>query len=214
MITDEEIKKFLDDIRKTHDNIKEHPYWINFDNVFLYDVLSLFSNTGGLWLVANENKNNPYCILINNIIHDMNYLLSSIRFSINDGSFKDEWKDCMGDVNMVLQVYLQNIHRMIDSYYYTLDKNETVVGYVYYKPKPFPDPLKTGIIKFQVFEREEKKRCYMVLEKNKIPNLIKYLKNIIFIGGSSQEDSKRWINNCLKEIEDGKDIIGDRFKIV
>ena len=212
-MTDEKIKKYLDNIRKTHDEIKEHPYWINFDNVFLYDVLSLFYNRlEGLWRVSNENKNNPYCILINYIIHDMNYLLSSIRYSIKDGSFQNKWKDCMGDVNMVLQVYLQNIHRMIDSYYYTLDKDENVVGYVYYR---IPDPLKYGIVKFQVFEREEEKRCYMVIEKNKIPNLIKYLKNITLIGNSScQEDSKRWINNCLQEIEDGKDIIGDRFKIV
>lgn len=215
MITDEEIKKYLGDIRKIHDDIKEHPYWINFNNIFLKDILSLFNRiSSNVWCISDNT--NPYYTLINHLTHDFNTMLFKIKMSIRDGKFQEEWEDHMGDVIMVLQVYLQNIHRLIDNY--MPEENEGVVGYLYYRPtyKPFPHPLKTDIVKFQVFKGEEDKFYpYMILGRNKIPNLIKYLKSIVLIGnGLDQEATESWINDCLKEIEEGKNIIGDYYRIV
>lgn len=215
MLMKEEIEKRFNLVKETHDELKEHPYWLNFDNIFLKDILSLFNRiSSNVWCISDNT--NPYYTLINHLTHDFNTMLFKIKMSIRNGKFKEEWEDHIGDVIMVLQVYLQNIHRLIDNY--IPGENEDVVGYLYYRPiyKPFPHPLKTGIVKFQVFKGEEGKFYpYMILEKNKIPNLIKYLKSIVLIGnGLDQENTKNWINDCLKEIEGGKNIIGDYYRIV
>jgi len=159
------IQERLEIIRKTHDELKEHPYWLNFNNNFLEEIISLFgrlsSNTYGI-----SDNTNPYYTVINHLTHDFNTMLFKIKMSIRDGKFQVEWKDHMGDVIMVLQVYLQNIHRLIDNY--IPGENEGVVGYLYYRPtyKPFPHPLRTGIVKFQAFKGEEGKfYLYMILEK-------------------------------------------------
>ena len=212
MLTKEEIEKRFNTIKETHDKLKEHPYWLNFDNIFLEDILSLFDRlSSNVWGISDNT--NPYYALITHtlFIHDFNTMLFKIRMSIRDGRFQEEWKDHMGDVIMVLQVYLQNIHRLIDNY--IPGENEGVVGYLYYRPtyKPFPHPLRTGVVKFQVFKGEEDEFYpYMILDKNKIPNLIKYLKSIVCLDQGATES---WSNDCLREIEEGKNIIGDYYRI-
>jgi len=206
MLTKEEIEKRFNIVKETHDELKEHPYWLNFNNSLLSDVLGLFNQISkNVWGISNST--NPYYAIIMCVTHNFNCMIHNILNSLKTKGFQVEWKDHMGDVIMVLQVYLQNIHRIIDGY--IPGENESVIGYNYTRF----DEIECGIAKFQAFKKEGKEDyiVYRILSKNSIPIIEKYCKKYL---GISDRPIKTWAINCLKEIEEGKDIIGDCFKIV
>ena len=125
-MTDEEKKERFETVKRTHDELKEHPYWINFDEALLKDVLGLFGKISrNYWGTADTT--NPYYAIIRCVTHDFNCMLGSISGSIHDHNFERVWKPYMGDVIMVLQVYLMNIHRMIEN----REPDGSVVGYTF-----------------------------------------------------------------------------------
>jgi len=205
MLTKEEIEKRFNIVKETHDEIKEHPYWLNFDNSLLSDVLRLFNRISTNVHGITDNTN-PYYAIIKCVTHDFNCMVHDILDSLKTKRFQKEWEDHMGDVIMVLQVYLQNIHRIIDGY---IPEDENVIGYNY---KKF-DKIECGIAKFQAFKKEGGKDyiVYRILSKNSIPNIKRSCEKYL---GLSDRPIKTWAINCLKEIEEGKDIIGGCFKIV
>ena len=150
---EKERAKRLTNVRKAHDELKENPFWINFDNRFLPDVLKKFSEISrNYWGIAD--KSNPYYAVIRAVTHDFNCMLGNISDSIKLGRFEERWSEHIGDVIMVMQVYLMNIHRIIDHNEY----NGNVVGYTF-------DRLK-GIQKFQAFKKDDETYVvYHVIKK-------------------------------------------------
>ena len=207
MLTEEEIEKRFNIVKETYNKLKEHPYWLNPDDTLLLkNVLQLFRViSNNYWGISNNT--NPYYAIIRCCTHDFNCMIYNISESIKTKSFKDEWKDCMGDVNMVLQVYLQNIYNIIDNY--SPSEDEDIIGYTYHKW----DSIKNDIAKFQAFKKDNGEYIvYRILGKDSIPAIKKYFKK--YLGLPDGKPMKTWSINCLKEIEDKKDIIGGIYKIV
>lgn len=207
MLTKEEIEKRFNIVKEAYNELKDHPYWLNPDNnTLLKNVLQLFREiSDNYWGISNNT--NPYYAIIRCCTHDFNCMIYNISESIKDKSFKKEWGDHMGDVNMVLRVYLQNIRNIIDNY--SPSENEDTIGYGYDRW----DRIKSGIIKFQAFKKDNGEYIvYRILGKDSIPAIKNYFKRYLCL--SDGKPMKTWSINCLKEIEDGKDIIGDVFKIV
>ena len=207
MLTKEEIEKKFNIVKETYDKLKEHPYWLNpDDNTLLKNVLRLFREiSNNYWGISNNT--NPYYAIIRCCTHGFNSMIYNISESIRTKCFKDEWKDCMGDVNMVLQVYLQNIRNIIDNY--SPSEDEDIIGYEYDRW----DKIKSGIVKFQAFKKDDGEYIvYRILGEDSIPATKKYFKRYLCLPDG--KPIKTWAINCLKEIEEGKDIIGGCFKIV
>lgn len=201
-MTDEEKKERFEIVRKTHDELKEHPYWLNFDKALLRDVLGLFSKiSGNYWGITD--KTNPYYAVISCVTHDFNCMLGSISDSIRLGRFEENWGEHMGDVIMVMQVYLMNIHRMIEG----REPDGNVVGYTYTrigdieKYQAFPDPNKEGFF-----------TVYKIVKEDRIPHIRIYLNK--YAGLDNECSIKTWAINCLKELNEGNDVIGECWKIV
>lgn len=201
-MTDEEKKKRFKIVRETHDELKEHPYWLNFDKALLKDVLGLFSRiSSNYWGIAD--KTNPYYAIIRCVTHDFNCMLGDISDHIRLGRFEENWKEYMGDVTMVMQVYLMNIHRMIEG----REQDVNVVGYTFTRSQ--------GIRKFQSFPDPNRKKFYTVYEivkEERIPHIRTYLNK--YAGLNYESSMRTWAINCLKELSEGKDVIGECWKIV
>ena len=192
-MTQEEIKQHFENVKKTHDELKESPYWINFDNRFLPDVLKKFSEISrDYWGISDVS--NPYYAIIRCVTHDFNCMLGSISDSIRLGKFEKRWKEHMGDVIMVLQIYLMNIHRIIDHN----DYNGDVVGYTY--------TISGGIQKFQAFKKDDGTYIvYNVITKDKLPVVKETIEKYINHHNCS---IKKWAQDAMKDIEEGHDVIG------
>lgn len=200
-MTDEEKKERFETVKRTHDELKEHPYWINFDDTLLKDVLGLFGKISrNYWGTADTT--NPYYAIIRCVTHDFNCMLGSISGSIRDHDFERVWKPYMGDVIMVLQVYLMNIHRMIDD----REPDGSVVGYTFTRSG--------GLVKFQAFPKgdgEYKVLCIVDTEEKyeKVKDYLEKRADRNKSRGAIQE----WAEKSLRELNEGKDEIGECWKI-
>lgn len=199
-MTEKEKKKRFETVRKTHDELKQHPYWISFDRSLLPDVTALFRKiSDNYWGISDDT--NPYYAIISRVTHDFNCMLWTVEEHIRQGVFDETYGPHMGDINMVLQVYLMNIHRLVEA----REPDGNVVGYTYSTTR--------GIIKFQAFPGEDGKwSVYNIIGEDRVPKLIEYLNK--YAGLEHDSNMKTWAVGCLKEIEDGKDVIGKVWKIV
>jgi hypothetical protein len=195
-MTNEEIKRRFENVKKAHDELKESPYWINFDNRFLPDVLKKFGEIcRNYWGIADVT--NPYYAIIRCVTHDFNCMLGNISNSIILGEFNNRWKEHMGDVIMVFQIYLMNIHRIIDHN----DYEGAVVGYTYTRSG--------GIKKFQAFKKDDGTYVvYNVISKNELPNVRKTIEKYINLHDCPR---KKWAQDAMKDIEEGHDVIGETW---
>lgn len=100
-MTDEEKKKRFEIVKQCHDELKEHPYWMNSDKALLRDVLRLFSKISNNYWGTADNTN-PYYAIIRCVTHDFNCMLCSISDSIRLGRLDEGWEKHMGDVTMVM----------------------------------------------------------------------------------------------------------------
>lgn len=200
-MTDEEKSKRFEIVKQTHDELKEHPYWLNFDKAFLHDVLSLFGKISrNYWGIAD--KTNPYYAIIRCVTHDFNCMLGSIADSFRLRKFEETWEEYMGDVIMVLQVYLMNIHRLIEG----RDPDGNVVGYTFTRSR--------GLEKFQSFLKDNGEyQVFCIVDTQEKYNWMKeYLEKQADpnkAGGPIQ----KWAAKSLQELNEGKDEIGEVWKI-
>lgn len=198
-MTQEEIKQRFENVKKAHDELKESPYWINFDNRLLPDVLKKFGEISrNYWGIADNS--NPYYAIIRCLTHDFNCMLCSISDSIRLGRLDKSWNEHMGDVIMVLQIYLMNIHRIIDHN----DYEGAVVGYTYTRTG--------GIKKFQAFKKDDGTYVvYNVITKDELPAVKKTIEKYINIHDCP---TKKWAQDAMKDIEEGHDVIGETWKLL
>ena len=198
-MTQKEIKQRFENVKRAHDELKESPYWINFDNRFLPDVLKKFGEISrNYWGISDVS--NPYYAIIRCVTHDFNCMLCSISDSIRLGRLDEGWKEHMGDVIMVLQIYLMNIHRIIDNN----DYDGAVVGYTY--------TIRGGIKKFQAFKKDDGTYVvYNVITKDELPAVKKTIEKYINIHDCP---TKKWAQDAMKDIEEGHDVIGETWKLL
>ena len=200
-MTDEEKRKRFEIVKQCYDELKEHPYWINFDRTLLRDVLSLFGKISRNYWGTADNTN-PYYAVIRCVTHDFNCMLCSISDSIRLGRMDEGWEKHMGDVNMVLQVYLMNVHRMIEN----REPDGNVVGYTFSRSD--------GLSKFQAFKEEDGTyKVFCIIDtQEKYDKMKKYLEKRAD-KTKSRGAIQEWAAKSLQELDEGKDEIGTVWKI-
>jgi hypothetical protein len=192
-MTEEERQKRLGILRKTHDEIKEHPYWEKFDRSLLKDVCKKFLLLArNIWNTSDETD--PYYVILMKTSHDFCCMCNNLMVC------EEEYLKGSGDENMVMQVFLTNVHSMI------LGSKRLGVptGYTYSKGG--------GVKKFQAFlEEDGKYHAYNMVTKEKIPVIRRYLEKYASLknGGSMT----KWAKECIAELDEGKTEIGKVWKI-
>lgn len=183
-------------LKELHDSIKEHPFWINFDEKYLDNLLSLYSNVLDVvydGLNMKERKN-PYGVLLSCLHHDFCCMLGFIK---RNGTTKVN-----KDYIMVLQTYLQNLHRGLE-WNDTDQFPNSIVGFNLYNGYG-------AVRKYKVLNVDTKYKCvYCVKDKTR---LLKDIRNKI----DRYKDSSHFMHNmldfylkCEKDLVNGKTLIGD-----
>lgn len=186
----------LSRIKTLHDLIKNHPYWMAFENRFLNDIRSYFCEL--LCLVSDSSdETNPYYVILRCITHDFNCMLRNIPYWIEDGKF-DTYK---GDAIMVMQTYLMNVHGLIEG----RKPEDNVIAYTY---------LGKNIKKYQTEWDDEQKKYFAVnvIKPEDIPDVRHWCENYANLSRTSA--TRDWARQCLVEIERGEKLIGKHWKII
>lgn len=186
-------------LKELHDLIKEHPFWYNFDEKFLNDLTKLYSDVlcnvyEGLEM---SERKNPYAVLLSALHHDFSCMLGFLK---RNGPSKVN-----KDYIMVLQTYLQNLHRALE-WDASTSSNEPVIGF----------NLKGGYgeaLKFKVIHLNEKlKAVNCITDRDLLKKYIAHNKDR-YAGHSFYKDTYKWYTKCEEEIEKGKNIIGETWLI-
>lgn len=186
-------KLWREELKQLHDKIKENPYWMSFDKVFLPELLNDLYRIGCLYYDYMDYTN-PYYAMLRALTHDYNCLIDLIRYSIKK---REDYK-YMDKAIVVFQTYLTLIHGMIEG-----NRQEDVVGYL----------LKNGDLKkYLSLYDESKKQFYVVnvISSKGIPAVIEYCEKFVKHGSGSIKD---WCEQCLEEIKNGEKIIGRHWLI-
>ena len=183
-------------IKTLHDTIKEHPYWLTFDTKFIEEIRQHFLELSR-YIYNSSDEANPYYVILRCITHDFNCMLSNIYYWVKDGKF-DEHK---GNVIMVLQSYLMNIHRLIDGNI----SEKTVVGYTY---------LGRKVNKFQAEydKKESKYYAVAIIKSEDIPSVRRWCENRAKLTQPSH--TKDFATRCLADIDKGKRLIGKCWRVI
>lgn len=193
-MTEEERQKRLGILRKTHDELKEHPFWVSFDKSMVKDVVNRFRELNrNVWGVADDS--NKHYVILSCVGHDFGSMLSCMLY--NKEMLYDE---NFGDAVMVMQVFLMNIHNLLEK----REQTGTPTGYTY--------SIATGVKKFQAFlEEDGKYHAYNMVTKEKIPVIRRYLKKYASL--DSDKGMTKWAKECIAELDEGKTEIGKLWKI-
>lgn len=193
-MTEKERQKRLDILRKTHDELKEHPFWVSFDKSMVKDVVNRFRELNrNVWGVADDS--NKYYVILICVGHDFGSMLSCMLY--NKEMLYDE---NFGDAVMVMQVFLMNIHNLLEK----REQTGTPTGYTY--------SIAGGVKKFQAFlEEDGKYHAYNMVTKEKIPVIRRYLKKYASL--DSDKEMTKWAKECIAELDEGKTEIGKLWKI-
>jgi hypothetical protein len=98
----------MKELIKLHDEIKNHPFWNNFDVELFSGVFKMMRDLCGLLYKNNLIVDtNPHATLINCSTHDFNCISSRYRELLIDTKTR-------GIYTLVLQTYLSNMHRIIE----------------------------------------------------------------------------------------------------
>jgi hypothetical protein len=127
--------------------------------------------------------------MLDKVTHDFNAMISNLRWKLKD----NEPIENKGDIICVLQTYLTNVHGLFDK-----EREETVIGYTY----------SNGLTKFICLfdETSQKYIAYNCIKTKNIEALERKLNNSI-------HGDKKWHSQCLSDIKENKQIIGDRWYI-
>ena len=98
----------MKELIKLHDEIKNHPFWNNFDVELFSGVFKMMRDLCGLLYKNNLIVDtNPHATLIKGSTHDFNCISSRYRELLLDVKTR-------GIYTLVLQTYLSNMHRIIE----------------------------------------------------------------------------------------------------
>ncbi len=183
----------LEKLKTLHDKIKENPYWLNFDTNFLIDLIEDFKELVGS---LTYNDKNAYDTILRACTHDMYYILRNLTYWAKWETFKF----MRSDIILVLQTFLSNVHCLIDN----IESTDGVIGYGYGNGE-----LNTYYSKWS--DNEQKYKILNVIStKQKFDRIIRYLKAC---AESSPKYTKAWAVQCLNDIENKQEIVGDHFMI-
>lgn len=186
--------------RKAHDIVKDNPYWMNFDEKFLPELIEYFLDlTECRWGTADES--NPYYVILRCCGHDVCCMLNNMRYKLEgkcpiEQSFKEHFI-------IVLQSYLSNAHRLIDGH----DFNENIVGYT--------DTNGLHLKKFTVLKSDDKFKPYYAVHVVQTEEEYKEMKDWLYkwVGYNYECNTKKWAIECLVELDAGNKIIGKHWLI-
>ena len=193
------IKKQIEELRKFHNHIKEHPYWKTFDKDLLPELGKEFYHSPYIPI----NNTNPYNVVLKGISHDFHCMCRNFDYYISSGIY-DKYKDAY---IVTLQAYLQNLHMLIDSK--ENQKNETAVAYLPDYNVSNTSHLMAFISEW--FDDEQQYRCLNLISKKSIEGVKEYLLKLSSLKGC--KNTVKWAKESLQDISDDKDIIGKFWKI-
>lgn len=199
--TNKDRQERLAKFRKAHDVVKDNPYWMNFDEKFLPELIEDFFNlTGCRWGTADES--NPYYVILRCCGHDVCCMLSNMRYKLEGkyGHIEQSFKE---HFIIVLQAYLSNAHRLIDGH----DFNENIVGYT--------DTNGLHLKKFTVLKSDDKFNPYYAVRVIQTEDEYKKMKDWLekWAGRDFECNTKTWAIECLAELNAGNKIIGKNWLI-
>lgn len=189
----------IEELRKFHNRIKEHPYWKTFDKNLLPELGKEFYYRP---YIPTDNTN-PYNVVLKSISHDFSCMCRSFDFYISSGMY-DKYKDAY---IVTLQAYLQNLHMLIDAK--ENQKDERVIAYLPDYNIGSTSHLITLISEW--FDDEQRYRCLNLIPKKSIEDVKKYLLEMSSLKG--RKNTVKWAKESLQDIIDGKNIIGKFWKI-
>lgn len=184
----------IERIKELHDLIKENPFWTSFDERYFGGLLDLYKKLS--WDIYDHEsecmRTDPYYVMLSAVTHDFNAMIGNLRWKLKDGKPLEN----MGDIICVLQTYLSNVHGLFDK-----ERDETVVGYTY------TNALKKYMC--IIDETSKKYIAYNCIKRKNIPALERKLSNSLNLGYID----KTWYRQCLSEIKENKQFIGNKWYI-
>ena len=184
-------------LRTEHDAIKEHPFWITMDDSLFKDLIGHYRTiVNNIWKISDES--NPYYVVLMCVVHDINAMLSKLFWDKKPLSYYLD----KGDIIMVLQVFLQNVHVLIDGYEPWSGGN--VVAYA-----PYCGEYK----KYQAFQKEDGTwKAYNIrLDTEKERNIVrKIIERYLHL--RDDDPMKKWATASLSELDSGAETVGDCWK--
>lgn len=184
----------IERIKELHDLIKENPFWTSFDERYFGGLLDLYKKLS--WNIYDHesecSRTDPYYVMLSAVTHDFNAMIGNLRWKLKDGKQLEN----MGDIICVLQTYLANVHGLFDK-----ERNETVVGYTY------TNDLKKYMCRID--ETSKKYVAYNCIKRKNISALERKLSNRLNL----DYIDKKWYNQCLLDIKENKQIIGNKWYI-
>lgn len=185
----------LNKIKRLHDTIKEHPFWLTHDMHYFKSLLNLFYDLPTT-SSCRELKDTPYYMMLDVTVHDVRAMIGHNLFRIEEGKDIEN----LGNIILVLQTYLSNIHGLFEQ------RAGKVVGYTL-------DMGKYGIIRYQYFITDEHPNGIVlnVIPKKSLAGLKKIADR--YISKPLYEEGKEFGMRMLKDIEDNKQIIADHWYI-
>lgn len=184
----------IEKIKELHNIIKENPFWITFDERYFGGLLDLYRKLSNeIYDHQSEClRTDPYYVMLSNVTHDFNAMINNLRWKIKDNKPIEN----KGDVICVLQTYLTNVHGLFDK-----EREGTVVGYTY------TNNLKKYMC--LIDETSKKYIAYNCIKRKNIKPLEHKLSNDLRL----DYVDKKWYNQCLLDIKENKQIIGNKWYI-
>ena len=198
-MTDKEKQERWENLIRLHDKIKENPYWLNFDQRFLKELVKDFRElNNNVWGVKDET--NPYYVMLRATGHDFSCMLTNIQYWMEDNNY-DEFESRRPNIILTMQTFLMNVHRMLDD---REEIDDTVIGFT-----AAGKDLKTYVCEW--FEDDNEYRALNLIRRSSIEGLRKWLSDRANLKYTCY--TKEWAEECLKELDEGKTIIGKFWKI-
>ena len=184
-------------LRTEHDAIKEHPFWITMDDSLFKDLIGHYRTIlNNIWNSSDES--NPYYVVLRCVKHDMNTMLYKLYC---DEKPLSHYLD-KGDIIMVLQVFLQNVHALIDGHKPWSGGN--VVAYA---------PYGGEYLKYQAFQKEDGTwQAYNIRPDTEKERNIVRKKIERYLHLRDEDPMKKWATAALSELESGAEIVGECWK--
>lgn len=184
----------IEKIKELHDVIKDNPFWTSFDERYFGGLLDLYKKLS--WEIYDHEsecmRTDPYYVMLSAVTHDFNAMISNLRWKLKE----EKPLENMGDIICVLQTFLANAHGLFDK-----ERDETVVGYTY----------SNGLKKYICLNdgNSNKYIAYNCIKRKSIERLERKLSNDLRL----DYVDKKWYNQCLLDIKENKQIIGNKWYI-
>jgi len=214
-------EKRLENLRRLHDEVKEHPFWKTMDIGFhadCVDSLKGLLNTfiGGFW--GDEREKNPHFALLYPIMHGLfsSILSAKIMYKQMHKNITDT--PAFGNYVLCLQTALQIVHCYLDGVF---DEDEMVAYEPHLHFNKDKDTYDECTYKTYAVRKNEDDtyRVVRIITKDEIPALIEdnesrakdYAETAIRYAEKERPSDfdVEYANNCLKRAEYHKGCVDD-----